>query len=152
MAPAKTGRERSNKIAVIIIDQAKRGSLSKEIFLWCIFKIVEIKLIAPKIEDIPAICKEKIDISTEGPLWNIFDVRGGYKVHPAPTPLLIKFLSNNNIREGGNSQNLILFIRGYAISGAPSIKGIKKFPKPPIIKGITIKKIIMKACLVTKVL
>jgi hypothetical protein len=29
---------------------------------------VEIKLIAPKIEDIPAMCKEKIVKSMEGPL------------------------------------------------------------------------------------
>jgi len=29
--------------------------------------IVEIKLIAPKIEEIPARCKEKIDKSTEAP-------------------------------------------------------------------------------------
>jgi hypothetical protein len=32
-----------------------------------IFKIVVIKLIAPKIEDAPAICKLKIDKSTEYP-------------------------------------------------------------------------------------
>lgn len=35
------------------------------------------------------------------------------------------------------------------MSGDPSIKGIRKFPKPPIIKGITIKKIIINAWLVT---
>lgn len=48
-------------------------------------------------------------------------------------------------REGGRSQKLILFIRGKAISGALNIRGINQFPKPPIIIGITIKKIIMKA-------
>jgi hypothetical protein len=32
-----------------------------------IFKIVTIKLIEPKIEDTPAICKLKIAKSTEGP-------------------------------------------------------------------------------------
>jgi hypothetical protein len=48
-------------------------------------------------------------------------------------------------REGGNSQNLILFIRGKAISGADSIKGTNQFPNPPISAGITIKKIMMKA-------
>jgi hypothetical protein len=48
----------------------------------------------------------------------------------------------NNISEGGRSQNLILFIRGYAISGIPSIRGTKKCPNPPIIKDITVKKII----------
>jgi hypothetical protein len=53
------------------------------------------------------------------------------------------------VRDGGNSQNLILFIRGKAISGAPIIKGRSQFPNPPIIIGITIKKIITKAWAVT---
>lgn len=39
----------------------------------------------------------------------------------------------------------MLFIRGKAISGAPIISGINQLPKPPIIMGITIKKIITKA-------
>jgi hypothetical protein len=43
----------------------------------------------------------------------------------------------------------MLFIRGKAISGAPNIKGTNQFPKPPIKIGITIKKIITKACAVT---
>jgi hypothetical protein len=30
-------------------------------------------------------------------------------------------------RDGGNNQNLILFIRGYAMSGAPSINGTVTF-------------------------
>jgi len=45
----------------------------------------------------------------------------------------------NSINEGSKSQNLMLFIREYAISGVPSIRGTKKFPNPPIIKGITVK-------------
>jgi len=52
-------------------------------------------------------------------------------------------------KEGGSNQKLILFIRGKAISGAPSIIGTNQFPNPPIIIGITIKKIITKACAVT---
>lgn len=52
-------------------------------------------------------------------------------------------------REGGSSQNLRLFIRGNAMSGAPSIRGSIQFPNPPIITGITKKKIITKACAVT---
>lgn len=43
----------------------------------------------------------------------------------------------------------MLFIRGKAISGAPSIKGTSQFPNPPIIMGITIKKIIINAWAVT---
>jgi hypothetical protein len=53
------------------------------------------------------------------------------------------------IHYGGNNQNLMLFIRGKAISGAPSISGTNQFPNPPIIIGITIKKIITNACAVT---
>jgi hypothetical protein len=47
--------------------------------------------------------------------------------------------------EGGNNQKLMLFIRGKAISGALNIIGTIQFPNPPIIIGITMKKIIMKA-------
>lgn len=63
----------------------------------------------------------------------------------------IDLLRRSNI-EGGKSQNLKLFIRGKAISGAPSIKGTNQFPNPPIIIGITIKKIMIKAWAVTIVL
>lgn len=46
----------------------------------------------------------------------------------------------------------MLFIRGNAMSGAPSISGTSQLPNPPIIIGITIKKIIIKAWSVIKVL
>ena len=46
----------------------------------------------------------------------------------------------------------MLFIRGNAISGAPSIRGTSQFPNPPIMIGITIKKIIINACAVTTTL
>ena len=59
--------------------------------------------------------------------------------------LQLKHEDNNNNKEGGNNQKLKLFKRGKAISGAPIIKGTNQFPKPPIIIGITIKKIIIKA-------
>jgi hypothetical protein len=54
-------------------------------------------------------------------------------------------LERSRDKEGGSSQKLILFIRGKAISGAPSIKGKSQLPKPPIKIGITMKKIIIKA-------
>jgi len=47
--------------------------------------------------------------------------------------------------EGGSNQKLMLFIRGNAISGELIISGINQFPNPPIIAGITMKKIITKA-------
>ena len=46
----------------------------------------------------------------------------------------------------------MLFIRGKAMSGALSIRGINQLPNPPIITGITKKKIIRKAWAVTNVL
>lgn len=107
--------------------------------------IVVIKLIAPKIEDTPAKCKEKIARSTEAPAWARFPAKGGYTVQPVPAPASTMDEANNNKKEGGRSQKLMLFIRGKAISGAPIIKGTNQFPKPPIIIGITMKKIITKA-------
>lgn len=111
-----------------------------------------IKLIAPKIEDAPAKWREKIARSTEGPAWAIFLAKGGYTVHPVPAPFSTAAEETNKISDGGSSQNLILFRRGNAISGVPSINGSSQFPKPPINTGITRKKIIKNAWAVTIVL
>jgi len=78
--------------------------------------------------------------------------RGGYTVHPVPAPFSTKADDKRSVRDGGRSQNLILFNRGNAISGAPSINGNNQFPKPPINTGITKKKIIRNAWAVTIVL
>lgn len=43
----------------------------------------------------------------------------------------------------------MLFMRGNAMSGAPIISGTNQFPNPPIMIGITMKKIITKAWAVT---
>lgn len=56
------------------------------------------------------------------------------------------------MRAGGSNQNLRLFIRGNAMSGAPNMRGRSQLPKPPIMIGMTIKKIIKNACAVTMVL
>jgi hypothetical protein len=69
-----------------------------------------------------------------------------------PAPASVSDPRVNIEREGGSNQKLMLFIRGKAISGAPIIKGISQLPNPPIIIGMTIKKIIMKAWAVTIVL
>jgi hypothetical protein len=76
-------------------------------------------------------------------------LNGGYTVHPVPAPVSINDEANNKNNAGGNNQKLKLFNLGNAISGAPIIKGINQLPKPPIIEGITIKKIITNACAVT---
>jgi hypothetical protein len=148
-APARTGRDRRSRIDVINTDQINREVWSQYIPGERILKIVVMKLIAPRIEDIPAKWRLKIVTSTEAPAWEMLDDSGGYTVHPVPAPASIRLLDSKRIRDGGNSQKLKLFIRGKAISGAPIIKGISQLPNPPIIIGITMKKIIIKAWAVT---
>ena len=111
--------------------------------------IVVMKLIAPKIDEIPAKCREKIVRSTEAPAWARLPAKGGYTVQPVPAPASTPEEASRSKKDGGRSQKLILFIRGNAISGAPIINGMSQFPNPPIMIGITIKKIITKACAVT---
>lgn len=152
MAPAKTGRESRRRITVIKIDHTNKGSCSIFIYFGFMFKIVAMKLIAPRIDEIPAKCKEKIDRSTEIPPCAMFPERGGYTVHPVPAPMFVIDPVHNKISAGGKSQNLILFIRGKAISGALIMRGTSQLPNPPIIMGITMKKIIIKAWAVTTVL
>jgi hypothetical protein len=48
-------------------------------------------------------------------------------------------MDSNITRAGIKNQNLLLFIRGKAMSLAPNIKGTNQFPNPPIKIGITIK-------------
>jgi len=152
IAPAKTGRESRRRIAVRNTDQTKRGRRSQVIPGVRILMIVEMKLIAPRIEETPARWRLKIVRSTEAPEWAVALAKGGYTVHPVPDPLSTRPLNKSNVSEGGRSQNLMLFIRGKAISGAPIIRGTSQFPKPPIMIGMTIKKIMTKACEVTKTL
>jgi hypothetical protein len=60
-------------------------------------------------------------------------------------PTSTKAKLNRSKRLGGNNQNEILFNHGNAMSGAPIRIGTDQLPDPPIIAGITIKKIIKKA-------
>ena len=69
MLPAKTGSDSNNKIAVIKIDHTNKGSRRIDIPRARILYIVTMKLIAPAIDETPARCKEKIDISTAAPEW-----------------------------------------------------------------------------------
>lgn len=152
IAPAKTGKDRSSSTAVIKTDHTKRGMESKVTEAERMFIIVVIKLMAPRMEEAPAKCNLKIAKSTEKPEWNRLPARGGYTVQPVPAPIPAKAEADRRVKDGGSSQKLILFIRGKAISCAPIIIGTSQFPNPPIITGITIKKIITNACAVTMVL
>lgn len=84
-------------------------------------------------------------ISTEGPLWAMGPERGGYTVHPVPAPFSTRALLRSRNNAGRRSHNLILFIRGNLISGALNIRGVSQLPNPPIMTGITRKKIIRNA-------
>jgi hypothetical protein len=143
IAPARTGRESRRSKAVIATAHTNRGIRSGFIFMGFML-IVEIKFTAPRIDETPARCREKIARSTDAPAWARPLARGGNTVHPVPAPLSTILLVNRSVNEGGNNQNLILFIHG-----APSIKGTNQFPNPPIMIGITTKKIITKAWAVT---
>ena len=90
--------------------------------------------------------------STEGPAWAMLDDSGGYTVHPVPAPFSTAAEDTSSRSDGGSNQNLILFKRGKAMSGAPNIRGRSQLPKPPMNTGITKKKIIRNACAVTIVL
>ncbi len=77
IAPAKTGKDKRSKIAVINTAHAKRGIRSISIPNVRKLPKVLIKLTAPNNEEIPARCKEKIAKSTDEPAWAIFLLSGG---------------------------------------------------------------------------
>jgi hypothetical protein len=60
IAPANTGRDKSNKIAVINTAHANKGIRSRNIPNVRILPKVLIKLTAPRIEETPAKWSEKI--------------------------------------------------------------------------------------------
>ena len=77
IAPARTGRESNKRIAVIKTAQTNNGNLWKGRLSVRIFTIVQIKLIAPKIEAAPDKWRLKIAKSTAPPEWAIIPERGG---------------------------------------------------------------------------
>lgn len=77
IAPARTGRDNRRRITVRNTAQVNRGIRSILSPFVRMFKIVEIKLTAPRMEDAPARCSEKIAMSTDGPACAIFLASGG---------------------------------------------------------------------------
>ena len=99
---------------------------------------------------------DRIAKSTAGPGWPLVEY-GGYSVQPPPTPKVPDEPSTNidmtsRISAGGSSQKEMLFMRGNAMSGAPIINGTNQLPKPPIMAGMTMKKIISRPWAVTNTL
>ena len=142
---ASTGRDPMSSIAVMIRDQGNSGTRSIIMASVRMFQTVTTKLIEATMEDAPARWREKMARSTAALLWATFLDRGGYTVHPVATPPSTIDEARRSISAIGRSQNLRLFRRGKAMSGAEIISGISQFPKPPIKTGITRKKIIRNA-------
>ncbi|MGY4327963.1 hypothetical protein ACVWWG_002380 [Bradyrhizobium sp. LB7.2] len=148
MAPASTGSDNSSRNTVTRIDHTNSGILCRVMPGARMLKMVVMKLIAPRIEEAPARWIDRIAKSTAGPGWPEVD-SGAYIVQPAPTPLApgspsTKVDISSSANEAGSSQNEMLFMRGNAMSGAPIISGTNQLPKPPIIAGMTMKKIMIR--------
>ena len=77
IAPAKTGKDNNNSTAVTSTAQANKGIRSKSIPKERKFPKVLIKFTAPRRDEIPAKCKEKIAKSTEAPECAMFLLKGG---------------------------------------------------------------------------
>jgi len=77
IAPASTGRDSSNRTAVITTDHTNSGTRSIVSPGIRMLITVVMKFTAPKIEDTPARCSEKMDRSTDPPAWAIALDKGG---------------------------------------------------------------------------
>src|SRR5437588_4075656 len=153
IAPASTGSDSNNRNTVTRIDHTNSGILCKVMPGARMLKMVVMKLMAPRIDEAPARWIDRMAKSTAGPGWPEVD-SGAYSVQPVPTPLApgspsTKVEIKSSAKDAGSSQNEMLFIRGNAMSGAPIISGTIQLPKPPIIAGITMKKIMIRPCEVT---
>ncbi len=76
-AAAKTGSENASKNDVMKTDHTNSVVFDHVIPFVFIFITVTMKLIAPRIDEIPAIWSLKIPKSTAAPEWNIPLDRGG---------------------------------------------------------------------------
>lgn len=77
IAPARTGRDNSRSTTVMITAQTNRGIRSRRIPCHRMLIMVVIKFTAPRIEEAPARCREKMARSTDGPEWARLPARGG---------------------------------------------------------------------------
>ena len=67
IAPPSTGSDSSSRNAVTSTDHTNSGILCRVMPGARILKIVVMKLSAPRIDDAPARCSEKIAMSIDGP-------------------------------------------------------------------------------------
>ncbi len=84
----------------------------------------------------------KISIGKASPVCND---KGGYSVQPAAAmPPGTKYVDSNKVKAKGRSQKLKLFMRGSAMSGAPTCNGTIQFANPTN-AGMTAPKIMISA-------
>jgi len=67
IAPASTGRDSRRRITVKNTAHVNSGIRSNRIPFVRMFSTVEMKFTAPRIDEAPARCSEKIAMSTDGP-------------------------------------------------------------------------------------
>jgi hypothetical protein len=77
IAAARTGSDNNNSRAVMAIDHANNGIRPGFILFGFISIVAVIKFTAPRMEDTPAKCREKIARSTDAPACAIPLARGG---------------------------------------------------------------------------
>src|SRR4029078_4177658 len=109
--------------------------------------MVVMKLIAPRIDDAPAKCSDRMAKSMAGPGVPLVE-SGAERVQPVPMPLDpggpgMNSEVSSRAKDAGSNQKEMLFKRGKAMSGAPIINGTIQLPKPPIIAGMSVKNIMM---------
>jgi hypothetical protein len=77
MAPARTGSDKRRRTTVIVTAHTNKGIRSRRNPCHRMLITVVMKFTAPKIDEAPAKCSEKIARSTDGPACAMFLARGG---------------------------------------------------------------------------
>src|SRR5262245_3896080 len=78
--------------------------------------------------------------------------RVGYEVQPLPAaPPSTKKEARMVMAAGHMNQYDIMFSLGNAMSRAPIMSGMRKFPKAPVSRGMMTKKIITLACMLNAI-
>lgn len=149
MTAARAGSGNSSRMVVIRTDQMKRWVWYCERAGGFMLMAVVMKLMAPRIEDTPSRWREKIARSTEAPVRARLPAKGGYMAYPVPDPASTADKASSSKKDGGSNQKLMLLMHRNAMPGAPIITGTSQFLNPPIINGVTMKKIITKVWAVT---
>src|SRR3546814_11713502 len=89
MPAASTGSASSSRNAVTSTDQTNSGILWSVMPGARMLKMVVMKLIAPRIDEAPARCSEKMTRSTDGPDEPLVE-SGSETVQPVPAPMPVQ--------------------------------------------------------------